>query len=99
MKILMIAYYTFIRNVRDIKAMLAFILLPILMMLILGKALDSAYTPKKIDPMKVGYFSQDHGLLHSSLNEFFTAKETRSILDVKEVKTLENGMDQVKSGK
>lgn len=48
MKILMIAYYTFIRNVRDVKAMIAFILLPILMMLILGKALDSAYTPKKL---------------------------------------------------
>jgi len=53
MKFLSIAYYTFIRNVRDAKAMLAFILLSILMILILGKALDSAYTPKKIEPMNV----------------------------------------------
>ncbi|HEY2420593.1 MAG TPA: ABC transporter permease [Neobacillus sp.] len=99
MKLLSIAYYTFIRNVRDVKAMTAFILLPLLMMLILGKALDSAYTPKKIDPMNVGYFSKDDGLLNRSLNGFFNAKETRSILNVKNVKTLESGMEQVKSGK
>ncbi len=99
MNILSIAYYTFIRNIRDVKAMLAFILLPILMILILGKALDSAYTPKKIDPMNVGYFSKDDGLLNNSLNEFFTAKETRTILEVKKVNTFKDGMDQVKSGK
>ncbi|EKN71708.1 ABC-2 type transporter [Neobacillus bataviensis LMG 21833] len=99
MKLLSIAYYTFIRNIRDIKAMLAFILLPILMILILGKALDSAYTPKKLDPMNVGYFSKDAGVLNSSMNEFFTAKETRSIIEVKKVKSLESGKNQVKSGK
>ncbi|ETI66871.1 ABC transporter permease [Neobacillus vireti] len=99
MKISMIAWYTFIRNVRDIKAMIVFILLPILMILILGKALDSAYTPKKIDPVVVGYFSKDDGLLNNSLNEFFQAKETSSILEVKKFKTLESGMNQVKSGK
>ncbi|MFK9094045.1 ABC transporter permease [Bacillus salipaludis] len=99
MKLLSIAYFTFIRNVRDIKAMTAFILLPILMILILGKALDSAYTPKKIDPMNVGYFTKDDGILNSSMTEFFSAKETRSILEVKKVSSLESGIDQVKSGK
>lgn len=49
--------------------------------------------------MNVGYFSQDVGLLDSSLNEFFTAKKTKSVLEMKKVKTLESGMDQVKSGK
>lgn len=98
MKILMIAFYTFLRHVRDVKAMIAFLLLPIAMMLILGAALNSEFTPKTIDPMKVGYLSQDEGMLSTAFDQFLKSEQVGSLLQVEEVADVEQGKQAVKSG-
>lgn len=98
MKIWTMAYYTFLRHVRDVKAMIAFILLPIAMMLILGLALNNQFTPAKVDPLQVGYLNEDKGPLTDALGAFLKSEEISKILQLKEVTRLEEAKNQVKAG-
>lgn len=98
MKIWTMAYYTFLRHVRDVKAMAAFILLPIVMMLILGMALNNQFTPTKIDPLQVGYLNEDTGPLADALGVFLKSEDMSKMLRLKEVGQLDEGKDKVKSG-
>jgi ABC-2 type transport system permease protein len=99
MKVLTITYYTFLRHIRDVKAMAAFILLPIIMMLILGAALDNAFTPKKVEKMNVGYLSVDEGILRTSMEQFLHSKDMGTLLRIKKVANVNEGKELVRSGK
>ncbi|WP_274362863.1 ABC transporter permease [Paenibacillus thermotolerans] len=98
MKIGMIAYYTFLRNVRDLKAILAFTLMPMVMILILGTALDSDFTPKTIEPAKVAYLNEDKGDLGTAFDTFMQSETVASLLQAEPVSDADEGMKAVKSG-
>ena len=97
MKIGTIGMYTFIRHIKDYKAMAAFIVFPILVIVLLGTALDSLFTPKTIDPMKLGIYSEDKGFIEQSLQQFFTSDELSEQLEISQATSVEAGIDQVKS--
>jgi ABC-2 type transport system permease protein len=99
MKILSIAYYTFLRHVRDYKSVLAFIALPIVLIIILGTALNSEFTPKMVDSMKVGLLSLDEEeMIENALLQLFEANEIKELVTIQKVENIENGKDLVKSG-
>lgn len=60
MTILNIAYYTLLRNIRDVKSMLNMILMPIVLILILGNALSSAFQVQSIGKTAVAYVDNDN---------------------------------------
>lgn len=98
MKIITIAYYTFLRHIRDVKAIAAFILLPLVMMLILGNALNNEFTPKKIEASKVGFLSHDRGVLNDNMRKFLNSEKMKTLLHVKQVNSIESAEKMVKSG-
>ncbi|GAA0335195.1 ABC transporter permease [Bacillus carboniphilus] len=98
MQTITIAYYTFLRNIRDTKGLLACTLLPIVLMLILGNALNSEFTPKTLEKLKVGvYLEEENGMVQSTLYQFFQSEELSSLTQWEEVASLEEGIEMVKS--
>ncbi|MFF2481337.1 ABC transporter permease [Paenibacillus sp. NPDC058071] len=97
MKIGTIGAYTFLRQIRDYKAMAAFMILPVLLILVLGTALDNLYTPKTIDPLEVGIYSEDQGFVNDSLNQFFASEALSAQLKTVQAPSLEAGIASVKS--
>ncbi|MHC0038338.1 ABC transporter permease [Pseudoneobacillus sp. C159] len=99
MKIWSIAYYTFLRHIRDYKSVLAFIGLPIVLIIILGTALNSEFTPKRVDSMNVGLLSlDDEEVVENALLQLFEANEIKELVTIKKVENIESGKDLVKSG-
>jgi ABC-2 type transport system permease protein len=98
MKISMIAFYTFLRNVRDVKSIIAFILMPLTLILILGAVVDSDFAPKTVEPVKVGYLSEDEGMISSTIVQFLKSEEFGSLLQLEEVANVDQGTEWIKSG-
>jgi len=97
MKIWTIGAYTFLRQMRDYKAMAAFLILPVLLILVLGTALDNLFTPKTIEPIKVGIYSDDEGFMHELLDQFFTSDVLSAQLKTVQASSVEIGINNVKS--
>ncbi|WEK55788.1 MAG: ABC transporter permease [Candidatus Cohnella colombiensis] len=97
MKIWTIATYTFLRQIRDYKSMAAFMILPIVMILVLGSALDSFYSPKTIALMKVGTYSGDRGFINDSLKQFLTSNPIANQIETLQAESVEAGIERVKS--
>lgn len=91
MNILFIAINTIKRNFRDKRSMVRSILIPILMIIVLGTALNSAFGGQKIDKFNVCYLNQDSGSQGSEFNKFLDNAEIKAILNVKEVASIEEG--------
>ena len=72
MNILQIALFTCKRHIRDYKMVIALTLFPVLIIFILGQALDSSQTaPKQMNTIKIGYWFETpipslETLLHST---------------------------------
>lgn len=91
MNILYIAISTIKRNFRDKRSMIRSILIPILMILVLGTALNSAFGGQKIDKFDVCFLNQDSGSQSSEFNKFLNNAEIKAILNVREVASIEEG--------
>lgn len=98
-RILTIFHYTVLRYVREtgdfIGRMLVF---PILLIFILGMALSSNFQQPTFDPTIVGYLNGDKGAMGESFAQFLAHPEVAELLDVREVATLAEGMELLKSG-
>lgn len=95
MKVLTIAYYTIKRNFRDRKSISLTLLFPIMLILILGTALNSAYSPKKISKINVAYKSEDPGAFSNNFMAFLKSKDIKGLLQIKDVKTYDAGIKLV----
>jgi ABC-2 type transport system permease protein len=95
LKILNVAYYTIVKNFRDRKSLSLTVLFPILLILILGTALNQAYAPDKIDKIGVVYLSQDQGDLSKKFEDFLNSDSIKSLLSVQKVKSYAEGKKQV----
>lgn len=98
MKIAMITFYTMIRHLRDKRVMIAFILMPIVMIAILGAALDNQFTPKNVKAVDVGFISMENEQLTSTFREFLGTEEVTSMLNVISVDSYEDGITAIKKG-
>ncbi|CAH1201913.1 hypothetical protein PAECIP111893_01768 [Paenibacillus plantiphilus] len=92
-----IIYYTVLRNLRDYKVMAALTVSPIMLMLIIGSALDGEFSPKRVEAAKAGYLSEDKGAVSEQFAAYLQSDEIRGVLQVQEISKLEDGLRMVQS--
>lgn len=78
-------------NLRDKKTLLSMILFPMVLILILGSALKSAFSVNDLGKTTVCYLNSDNKEASKSFDEFLKNKQIKDILDVKIVKTYNEG--------
>ncbi|MGF7046508.1 ABC-2 type transport system permease protein [Paenibacillus sp. DS2015] len=93
-----VAYYTFLQHVRDVRSIIAFIMLPIAVVLVAGTALSGDFTPKTVDPAMVGYLNEDKGALGLAWDGFMNGEQTQSLLQVQDVVGMDAGRKAVIAG-
>lgn len=88
-------------KVRDRKAFIRTMLLPIVLILILGTALKStdAFSVKDFGKTTVYYLNDDKNEISKNFDTFLKNKEIKDILDVKAVSSYEQGEKLVNAGK
>ncbi|WP_138206789.1 ABC transporter permease [Haloimpatiens lingqiaonensis] len=97
MKILYIILYNLRRNFRDKKVLANMLLLPVVVILILGTALKSQYTPGDIGKAKVYYCIEDRNEMTRSFEKYITSDELKDIVEVKKVKSKKEGLESIKA--
>lgn len=89
MSIFTVAYYDILRFLRDRKTLIEMVLLPIILILILGTALDKAFDVNHLDKIDVLYVNEDKGRVSGSFDEFLDNKEVKDVLNCKEIESLD----------
>lgn len=91
MKIFMIAYFTAIKNIKDVKTLLFVVLLPILLIIILGTALDEVHAPQSLPKAEIAFMSEDSGVAAVQVAEFLGG-QMREFVDLRGVEDYEEGI-------
>ncbi|WP_026881602.1 ABC transporter permease [Clostridium akagii] len=101
MKVFYIAFSVIQRNLRDRKALITTLLLPIVLILILGNALKSidTFSEKSLGKTTVYYLNNDNKDISKNFDNFLKDKEIESILDVKKANNYKEGTKLVNDGK
>ena len=95
MKLWKIAYTTFLRKSRDKQELLTSILLPLVLILILGSALQGNFTSQTLGNIPVGFYTEDEGPGRESFEEFLEHEEIREWLNIIPVSDYEEGVKMV----
>lgn len=82
MKVLISAYYEFIKNLRDVKMFAILIIFPILTIYILGNSINDFLTTDTDKKIAVGYVNQDTGITGQEFDKFLDSKDIRDRLEV-----------------
>lgn len=82
MKIIVTAYYEFIKNLRDIKMLACLLVFPILITFLLGNALGGYLSKDSPDKIPVGYVNMDRGTLGDEFNKFLQNEEIKKRLQI-----------------
>ena len=98
MNIINIAKVTILRNLRDRKSLVTSLLLPIVLIMILGSALSSAFSVQSLGKTTVFYYNADNGEVSKNFNDFLKIKDIKDIINVKDVKSYNEGVKLVNSG-
>jgi ABC-2 type transport system permease protein len=99
MKIGTIAYYTFLQHIRDIRAVVAFILIPLVVVFAAGTALDAEFSPKQAKLVQVGFLNLDQGELGQAWQAYMNSEPLQKLLTLKTVTDRQSGEEAVRSGK
>lgn len=91
MNILYIAISTIKRNFRDKRSLFRSILMPILMILVLGTALNKPFQGQTVDKVDVCYLQEDKGIGADEFNKFLGLVDIKNILNLKEVSSIDEG--------
>jgi ABC-2 type transport system permease protein len=86
-----IALNTIKRNAKEKKVIFMMIIFPIVLILILGNALKSAFEPSNIGDITVGFANQDKAVISEQFDKFLHSSEISDIIKVKEVNSLVEG--------
>lgn len=97
MKILNIAYYTILRNLRDKRSLALTLLFPIFLILILGSALSKIYSPGTISKITTAYINEDRGEMGKQFENFLNRKEIKDLLEIKKVASYDDGIKLIKA--
>lgn len=92
------SYYTWLRNVRDWKAMLIFIVMPILLTLLLGTALEPMFSPKVEAKVQVGIVREPDSKLTEGLQQFLSSKQVALLVQLTEFQGEAEAAKQLNSG-
>lgn len=96
MKVLYIIFYNLKRNLRDRKSLVNMILFPIVLILILGTALKSQYSPENIKKAVVYYYNNDKGSISNEFEKFLKSKNISNLIELKKVNSIKDGINSIK---
>jgi ABC-2 type transport system permease protein len=82
MKVLIAAYYEFLKNLRDIKMFVFIIVSPILFSFILGTVIQNEFNKDSSISISVGYVNKDSGSAGKAFHEFLKQDEIQKRLKV-----------------
>ncbi|WP_350344800.1 ABC transporter permease [Proteinivorax tanatarense] len=98
MKIFTIAYYTCLRNLRDISSSMYMVAYPILLILILGNALQNDFEVRQIDTVKVSVLNEEKTYLGEAFEQFISTVEKEELISVDVVYSYDEGINKIESG-
>lgn len=99
MKVLIAAYYEFIKNLRDIRMLVIFIVFPVITIFILGTVIQSAFSDDIIKKIPVGYVNEDTGVIGKQFDKFLDNEEINKRLEISEYSDSDDGHKALKEGK
>ncbi|MDP4088705.1 MAG: ABC transporter permease [Bacillota bacterium] len=99
MKILVSAYYEFIKNLRDIKMFALLVVAPLIMIPILGNSIQGYFSGDIDKKIAVGYICQDNGIVGQEFDSFLGNGEISKRLDLKKYSNLAEGQEGLKDNK
>ncbi|MCY6483435.1 ABC transporter permease [Clostridium aestuarii] len=97
MKILYIIFYNLKRNFRDKKTLINMLLLPIVLILILGTALNNEYIPGNISRAQVYYYNEDKGEISKQFEKYITSDKVKDLIELKKVNSKKEGLNSIKT--
>lgn len=98
-RIFTVFQYSVLQNVRDVGVSIGqMLVLPIVLILILGLALNPVFQPKTIGATKVGYLNEDRGPIGSLVDDFLARPEVQELLAVRAVDSLAAGHELLRTG-
>ena len=83
MKILSVIYYQLLKNLRDIRVLAALIIFPLLMIFILGTALNGQLSADLKDKIKTGYIDLDNDVVGKGLGQLLSDENVTKYLEAK----------------
>lgn len=92
MKLGNIAKVTFLRRIRDKQELLTSIFLPLLLIIILGTALQENFSAGQLGDIPVAYFSEDSGPAGAAFEVFLEEEEIEQWLNIVPVDSYDQGL-------
>ncbi len=99
MKILWSAYYEFLKNIRDIRILIALILFPISIIILLGTAFNGNLTEDFKNRVKAGYVILDKGQVGKGIEEFLKTDDINKIIAPMSYSTEAEAQRAIETGK
>jgi ABC-2 type transport system permease protein len=98
MKVLIAAYYELVKNLRDIKMHVIFVVFPIITVLILGTVIQDLFSNDIIKKIAIGYVNEDAGMVGKQFNNFLDNEEIEKRLEIKKYNDSHEGHKALKQG-
>lgn len=99
MKILWSAYYEFLKQIRDIRILIALIVFPISIIVLLGTAFDNKLTEDFKEKVKTGYIILDEGQVGKGLEQMLETDEIKKIIRTESYVNEIDAISAMKTGK
>lgn len=99
MKILWSAYYEFLKQIRDIRILIALIVFPISIIVLLGTAFDNKLTEDFKEKVKTGYIILDEGQVGKGLEQMLETDEIKKIIHAVSYVNEIDAISAMKTGK
>jgi ABC-2 type transport system permease protein len=99
MKVLWSAYYEFIKNIRDIRVLVAIIAFPISIILILGTVFDGKLTEDFKEKIPVGHVILDKGEIGKGFESLLSKPDISKLINVKQYSTQNAAAKDIEVGK
>jgi len=96
MKMLTVAYYTFLMHLRDYKTLLFLTIVPLIMIPLIGFTSDSK--PQPIKPIELGLAIEAPGQIADQLLGFLNSEQLDAYANLTTYDSLEEGREQAQSG-
>lgn len=98
-RILTVFKYAVLQNLRDTATTLGqMVIFPIVLIFILGMALNPMYEHGQLEPTLVAYLNEDQGAMASQVNDFMARPEIQEIFAIRKVETREQGLELLQNG-
>jgi ABC-2 type transport system permease protein len=99
MKVLIAAYYEFIKNIRDIKMLAVLIIFPMITTVILGNSVGKFLSKDSSKRITVGYINKDTGSVGNEFEKFLNSTEIKKRIEIVNFSDKSLGLTAIDNGK